>query len=887
MSASMLAMIQTYWDSMKAQIEDESAGKSSANITLEEISPLIPAFLKRFRSVYEQVESKHVASEPDADNLSSGLSKVLQKGKPALNPNSVEAMDIANQTKTTLPAVLEFVLDCYCLQWQSILKNGNDSMLTVMFKASNKKKFSQRTNDMKSKAIIDFLSSASAADVPELLLFNHLVGLLPKPTSKISPAWGNIVTSIFVMAYCDKSLKQGVIHDSGGEPSVTELRNKLYKSYQMQYQKTLSIKKCIKILKLFISSRHMYWNMSPLSSACIEYSTSLPWSKQSLSKLMNVLLFVASFDASQRKQEVANNVVRFNVSVDVESGANIARSGLNSPSMSHRPSISTVNVSVGDKSTPASSLNKPSSPSHSHRPSVVSAMTMPTTAPSTASNTGAVASKPGTGKRGSMSSSSEQANFLSSFLTSFNQGGAMSPGGSTFSPSPMHPGKRNIATKVDLLKCLDTVIDRVWNTHVAYHAKLEGRPDEDDEEDDYHMLYSPDEVLQKISTFDNIVDSEACYVDLDFESCQKVGNNTLINLVDFAFLMMRCWEAEHFHIKLALSKGSLTVQRRAAIVGFYDPNQAVLTAAEKLCIVRLLHYYSINKEFRGVDWDEVLQAGSSGYANGKAVKFPFTLPESLLSKSHNELNYLVDKVTKMLMQQRELDELEDIKTRGRVLVSSYANQQPDYTSDLTKMIEEVTFDPKTEEITVEEEATPAESTTGTPTGKEVRRHLQKKKKALSLQLTTGEMQDIMKSSGLLSPQALHKPTRAGSEMLSVEQVKAYHAEVELKMREHAQEHGHVITANVNERVVPKRLQSPSALQIARHNLEKNRVHVDAINKPVGSGRKENVADKSLAPHMVDIMDNDGDVLNNSNVMSLSRPLSGKHLHQERHRGNKE
>ncbi|RYH20852.1 hypothetical protein EON65_22290 [archaeon] len=187
MSASMLAMIQTYWDSMKAQIEDEIGGKSSASITLEEISPLIPTFLKRFRTVYDQVESKHVAVESDADNLSASLSKALPKGKPALNPNSVEAMDIVMQTKTTLPAVLEFVLECYCLQWQSILKNGNDSMLTVMFKASNKKKFSQKTNDMKSKAIIEFLSSASASEVPELLLFNHLIGLLPKPTSKISP----------------------------------------------------------------------------------------------------------------------------------------------------------------------------------------------------------------------------------------------------------------------------------------------------------------------------------------------------------------------------------------------------------------------------------------------------------------------------------------------------------------------------------------------------------------------------------------------------------------------------------------------------------------------------------------------------------------------------
>ncbi|RYH20853.1 hypothetical protein EON65_22295 [archaeon] len=689
------------------------------------------------------------------------------------------------------------------------------------------------------------------------------------------------------MAYCDKSLKQGIIHDANGEPSVTELRNKLYKSFQMQYQKTLSIRKCIKILKLFISSRHMYWNMSPLSSACIEYSTSLPWSKQSLSKLMNILLFVATFDAvNQRKQE-SSNVVRFNMSVDVESNSNLERSGLNSPSMSHRPSISTVNVSIGDRkssvSSPASSVRKQSiaSPLQSHRPSLVSTPSVLPTAPPTTASIASL-SKPSTGKRGSISSSSEQANFLSSFMTSFNQGAGMSPGGSTFAPSPSQPNKKNMATKVDLLKCLDGVIDRVWNTHTVYHVKLDERNDDEEDEDDYHMLYCIEDVVQKISALDNM-EPETCYVDLDFEACQKVGSNTLINLVDFAFLMTRCWEAEHFHIKLALSKGALTVQRRAAIVGFYDPNQAVLTAAEKLCIVRLLHYYSINNEFRGVDWDEVLLAGSSGYANGKAVKFPFTLPESLLNKSHNELNFLVDKVTKMLMQQRELDELEDIKTHGRALVAAYANQQPDYTSDLYRMIEKVEFDPKTDEISVEGDSASTDSATHTPTGKDVKRHLHKKKKALSLQLTTGEMRDIMKSSSLLSPLALHKPTRAGSETLSVDQVKAYHAEVEVKMREHTQEHSHLVPANVNERVVPKRLQSPSALQIAKHNLEKNRIHIDTINKqPIGSERRDKGDKEHLgaAPHMVDIVNNDGDVLNNANVMSLSRPLSGKHLHQE-------
>eukprot|EP00981_Chlorochromonas_danica_P008606 scaffold2237_cov175-Ochromonas_danica.AAC.28 len=67
MSASMLALIQNYWEAFKTQVEDEAGGKSSAIIELEELSPLIPNFIKRFRSVYEQGENMDVV----VDNMES------------------------------------------------------------------------------------------------------------------------------------------------------------------------------------------------------------------------------------------------------------------------------------------------------------------------------------------------------------------------------------------------------------------------------------------------------------------------------------------------------------------------------------------------------------------------------------------------------------------------------------------------------------------------------------------------------------------------------------------------------------------------------------------------------------------------------------------------
>lgn len=94
-------------------------GKSSALIELEEVSPLIPSFLKRFRAVYEQGESLEADSESTVPVLKAPI-----KAKP---PLSSETVDLIAQTKTTLGSVLEFILDCYCAQWQSILRSGTFS----------------------------------------------------------------------------------------------------------------------------------------------------------------------------------------------------------------------------------------------------------------------------------------------------------------------------------------------------------------------------------------------------------------------------------------------------------------------------------------------------------------------------------------------------------------------------------------------------------------------------------------------------------------------------------------------------------------------------------------------------------------------------------------
>jgi hypothetical protein len=60
-------------------------------------------------------------------------------------------------------------------------------MVAIMMRLTNRKKFSQRTNDFKAKSLIDFMSSpSSGTESQDLLLFGRLVGVQPRLTNNIS-----------------------------------------------------------------------------------------------------------------------------------------------------------------------------------------------------------------------------------------------------------------------------------------------------------------------------------------------------------------------------------------------------------------------------------------------------------------------------------------------------------------------------------------------------------------------------------------------------------------------------------------------------------------------------------------------------------------------------
>lgn len=60
-------------------------------------------------------------------------------------------------------------------------------MLTTTFRMFSRKRFSQRTNDMRARAILDFLAGSTGSETADFLLFGRLLGLQPRHTSAPRP----------------------------------------------------------------------------------------------------------------------------------------------------------------------------------------------------------------------------------------------------------------------------------------------------------------------------------------------------------------------------------------------------------------------------------------------------------------------------------------------------------------------------------------------------------------------------------------------------------------------------------------------------------------------------------------------------------------------------
>lgn len=60
-------------------------------------------------------------------------------------------------------------------------------MLVNVFKNFSRKRFSQRTNDMRARGVLDFLAGITGSETADFLLFGRLIGLQPRQTAQPRP----------------------------------------------------------------------------------------------------------------------------------------------------------------------------------------------------------------------------------------------------------------------------------------------------------------------------------------------------------------------------------------------------------------------------------------------------------------------------------------------------------------------------------------------------------------------------------------------------------------------------------------------------------------------------------------------------------------------------
>lgn len=74
-------------------------------------------------------------------------------------------------------------------------------MIVTTFKSFNRKRFSQRTNDLRTRSVLDFLAATSGSESSDFLLFARLIGLQPKQTASPRPGACNISQFLFPLLF--------------------------------------------------------------------------------------------------------------------------------------------------------------------------------------------------------------------------------------------------------------------------------------------------------------------------------------------------------------------------------------------------------------------------------------------------------------------------------------------------------------------------------------------------------------------------------------------------------------------------------------------------------------------------------------------------------------
>lgn len=408
------------------------------------------------------------------------------------------------------------------------------------------------------------------------------------------------------IVYCDRCMKTGCIIDVSGNPTLNEFAGKLDRQVQqgngvmvsqsINILKRISFKKALKAIDVLSSTSQPHWVMSPMIPICIEYGAKLPWDKTSMSKLLTILLFLVLSD-ELNSNHASKHHLNSRPKREVDDNHTIIASDGLTPLLPPIANTNTANTETFMTSSTASTTNQ------QHDSEL---LTMAASMVDNNNNTNSYTSS-------------------SSYIPQDNNRTAI--------VSP---------TRMQFLRTIDDFISKVWSSSV--HRDL-SRPDA--------TINDKMEYLMHLSEHSTIK-----YVPVTIDEAYKlIRSKDSMFLSELSYVCIKCWDFEYKLIKSLIEKAKFTFKRRTAISGCYDTKQAEMNAADRLCLIRLMHWYSVDDEMLPIDWDEVIE-------KSKERLFPFAMPDSLVSKSINELNHLERVVKQDKVEQKIKDDFEDKKLKS-------------------------------------------------------------------------------------------------------------------------------------------------------------------------------------------------------------------------------
>jgi hypothetical protein len=400
-------------------------------------------------------------------------------------------------------------------------------------------------------------------------------------------------------------MKTGCIIDVAGNPTLNEFAGKLDRQVQqgngvmvsqsINILKRISFKKALKAIDVLSSTSQPHWVMSPMIPICIEYGAKLPWDKTSMSKLLTILLFLLLSD------ELNSN--------------HASKHHLNT-----RPKRDDDNhtITTSDGLTPL--LPPIAKTNTANTETFMTAITAPTII--------------------NQQHDGELLTMAASIVDNINTNSHTSS--SSYTAQDIKKTAVVSPTRMHFLRTIDDFISNVWSSSV--HRDL-SRPDA--------TINDKMEYLMHLSEHSTIK-----YVPVTIDEAYKlIRSKDSMFVSELSYICIKCWDFEYKLIKSLIEKAKFTFKRRTAISGCYDTKQAEMNAADRLCLIRLMHWYSIDDEMLPIDWDEVIE-------KSKERLFPFAVPDSLVSKSINELNHLEQVVKQDKVEQKIKDDFEDKKLKS-------------------------------------------------------------------------------------------------------------------------------------------------------------------------------------------------------------------------------